>query len=201
MTLLDDNLLIRFTSVNWEQRKLGKLAKFSKGKGYTKGDLIKEGSPIILYGRLYTNFQTIITDVDTYVDAQENSILSEGREVVVPSSGETSEDIARAAVVDNEDIILGGDLNIIKPSEKIESTFLALTISNGEAKKELMKKAQGNSVVHLYNADLKEVKLFYPDFEEQTKIGNFFKQLDETITLQGKQLYILDKYRIILSLS
>ncbi|MDT2814544.1 restriction endonuclease subunit S [Vagococcus carniphilus] len=182
-------------SDDWEQRKLGELAKFSKGKGYTKGDLIKEGSPIILYGRLYTNFQTIITDVDTYVDAQENSILSEGREVVVPSSGETSEDIARATVVDNEDIILGGDLNIIKPSEKIESTFLALTISNGEAKKELMKKAQGNSVVHLYNADLKEVKLFYPDFEEQTKIGNFFKQLDDTITLQERELDLLKEQK------
>ena len=172
---------------DWEERKLGELAKFSKGKGYTKGDLIEDGEPIILYGQLYTKYQTIITDVDTYVDVQENSILSEGSEVIVPSSGETSEDIARAAVVDNKGVVLGGDLNIIKPSKKLVSSFLALTISNGKAQKELMKKAQGNSVVHLYNTDLKEVKLFYPDNLEQNKIGNFFKQLDDTIALHQRE--------------
>ena len=176
---------------DWEERKLGELAKFSKGKGYTKGDLIEDGEPIILYGQLYTKYQTIITDVDTYVDMQENSILSEGSEVIVPSSGETSEDIARAAVVDNKGVVLGGDLNIIKPSKKLVSSFLALTISNGKAQKELMKKAQGNSVVHLYNTDLKEVKLFYPDNLEQNKIGNFFKQLDDTIALHQRKLDLL----------
>lgn len=176
---------------DWEQRKLNRLAKFSKGKGYTKGDLLEEGDPIILYGRLYTNYQTRIMDVDTYVNSQENSILSEGGEVIVPSSGETSEDIARASVVVNNGIILGGDLNIIKPSKIIEPSFLALTISNGESQKELMKKAQGNSVVHLYNSDLKKVKIFYPNFEEQIRIGNLFNQLDETITLQDRELELL----------
>ena len=157
--------------------------------------LIEDGEPIILYGQLYTKYQTIITDVDTYVDVQENSILSEGSEVIVPSSGETSEDIARAAVVDNKGVVLGGDLNIIKPSKKLVSSFLALTISNGKAQKELMKKAQGNSVVHLYNTDLKEVKLFYPDNLEQNKIGNFFKQLDDTIALHQSKLDLLKEQK------
>ena len=40
---------------DWEQRKLGDIAEFSKGSGYSKGDLIESGTPIILYGRLYTN--------------------------------------------------------------------------------------------------------------------------------------------------
>ena len=189
--------IIRFKGYtdDWEQCKLNRLAKFSKGKGYTKGDLLEEGDPIILYGRLYTNYQTRIMDVDTYVNSQENSILSEGGEVIVPSSGETSEDIARASVVVNNGIILGGDLNIIKPSKIIEPSFLALTISNGESQKELMKKAQGNSVVHLYNSDLKKVKIFYPNFEEQIRIGNLFNQLDETITLQERKLDLLKEQK------
>ena len=37
---------------DWEQRKLNDVAKFSKGNGYSKGDLIEAGTPIILYGRL-----------------------------------------------------------------------------------------------------------------------------------------------------
>ena len=37
----------------WEQRKLNDVAEFSKGNGYSKGDLTESGTPIILYGRLY----------------------------------------------------------------------------------------------------------------------------------------------------
>lgn len=32
----------------WEQRKLGELASFSKGYGYSKNDLMESGNPIIL---------------------------------------------------------------------------------------------------------------------------------------------------------
>lgn len=173
---------------DWEQRKLGELASFSKGAGYTKGDLLATGKPIILYGRLYTKYETVIENVDTFVDEKEKSVLSAGNEVIVPASGETSEDISRASVVAKPGIILGGDLNIVKPNTEIDSSFLALTISNGRQQKELSKKAQGKSVVHLHNSDLKEVDLVYPQKEEQSKIGTFFKQLDDAIALHQHKL-------------
>ncbi|MGL6057704.1 MAG: hypothetical protein ACRC17_05255 [Culicoidibacterales bacterium] len=105
-------------SGDWEQRKLGELAEFSKGSGYTKSDLKEQGCPIILYGRLYTKYETIISEVDTYADINEKSVMSSGGEVLVPSSGETSEAISRASVVLKQGVILGGDLNIIKPNKK-----------------------------------------------------------------------------------
>ena len=43
---------------------------FSKGSGYSKGDLKDSGTPIILYGRLYTNYETEICNIDTFVDTQ-----------------------------------------------------------------------------------------------------------------------------------
>ena len=85
-------------------------------------------------------------------------------------------------------IILGGDLNIVKPNTEIDASFLALTISNGRQQKELSKKAQGKSVVHLHNSDLKEVNLVFPQKEEQTEIGHFFRQLDATITLHQEAI-------------
>ena len=179
----------------WEERKLKTLASFSKGKGYTKNDLLEDGHKIILYGSLYTKYQTIISNVDTYADLKESSILSSGIEVIIPSSGETSEDIARASAIEEQGVILGGDLNIITPMNSLNSIFLALTISNGEQKKELMKRAQGNSVVHLYNSDLKVITIFYPSIEEQAKIGHFFKQLDKTITLQEQALSKLQQLK------
>ena len=81
------------------------IASFSKGHGYAKGDLIDDGTPIILYGRLYTKYETSIREVDTFVKAKSNSIYSKGGEVIVPASGETSEDIARAATVENAGIL------------------------------------------------------------------------------------------------
>ena len=81
----------------WEQRKLGELVQFSKGIGYSKSDLKKTGVPIILYGRLYTDYETVISEVDTFTEAKAGSVYSRGGEVVVPASGETAEDIAIAS--------------------------------------------------------------------------------------------------------
>ncbi|HGI1209610.1 TPA: restriction endonuclease subunit S, partial [Streptococcus pyogenes] len=173
----------------------GELASFSKGNGYTKNDLVEFGEPIILYGRLYTKYETVIEKVDTFVNKKDKSIISEGSEVIVPASGESSEDISRASVVGKSGIILGGDLNIIKPVNYIDSIFLALTISNGSQQKEMSKRAQGKSVVHLHNSDLKQVNLLYPKLEEQQKIGSFFKQLDITIALHQRKLDLLKEQK------
>ena len=172
----------------WVQRKLGEVAEFSKGNGYSKGDLIDKGNPIILYGRLYTNYETLIENVDAFTKMKENSVLSQGGEVIIPSSGETAEDISRASVVAKAGIILGGDLNIVKPDSTIYPTFLAIIISNGNQQKELSKRAQGKSVVHISNSDLKEVVLQLPSIIEQIAINNFFRTLDDTITLYKRKL-------------
>lgn len=172
----------------WDKNKLENLAIFSKGKGYSKKDLTDIGHQLILYGRLYTNYETVIQNVDTYTIKQENSMLSKGREVIVPSSGETKEDIARASAILEPDIIIGGDLNVIIPSKELDSVFLALNISNGLCQSELIKRAQGSSVVHLYNEDLISVTLHFPSVKEQQKIGEFFKVLDERIANQERKI-------------
>ena len=172
----------------WEQRKLGDIATFSKGNGYSKSDLAPSGEPIILYGRLYTNYETTIRNVDTFVELKDKSVISQGGEVIVPASGETAEDISRASVVKNQGIIIGGDLNVIKVNHLLNPTFLALTISNGEQQKELSKRAQGKSVVHLHNSDLQEVNLTFPMLTEQKEISNLFEKMDSVITLHQRKL-------------
>ena len=171
----------------WEQRELRTAATFSKGSGYSKNDLKENGTPIILYGRLYTKYETVISEVDTFVDVQPNSVYSTGHEVIVPASGETAEDISRASFVAKSGILLGGDLNIIVPDDYINPVFLALTISNGNQQKELSKRAQGKSVVHIHNSDLENVVLLYPSYEEQEKIGEYFSKLDTLITLHQRK--------------
>lgn len=180
---------------DWEQRKLGELATFNKGAGYSKSDLKASGTQIILYGRLYTKYETVIKQVDTFVDSRPGSVYSEGGEVIVPASGETAEDIAIASVVEKPGILLGGDLNIIHPIRNLDSTFLAISISNGEPHKEMAKRAQGKSVVHLHNDDLSQIKFRYPSIEEQSKISKFFSNLDNLITLHQRKSDQLKKLK------
>lgn len=182
----------------WELRKLREVANFSKGNGYSKKDLVEEGSPIILYGRLYTRYETVISEIDTFVSDEENrsnTVFSEGGEVLVPASGESALDIARASVVSEKGIVLGGDLNIIRIISEISPIFLALTISNGKTQKELSKRAQGKSVVHLQNSDLKEVEFMVPTLPEQKAIGTFFSTLDRQITLHQRKLDTLKEQK------
>jgi type I restriction enzyme S subunit len=175
-------------SGEWEESILGALASFSKGKGYSRNDLRNTGTPIILYGSLYTDYRTVITKVNTFVKGKADSHYSSGNEVIVPSSGETKEDIARASAVKKPGIILGGDLNVIRPNAGLDSIFLALSISSGTRKKQLSEKATGASVVHLYKDDLQELNLVYPTKQEQSHISAFFQSLEKAIVFQHDKL-------------
>ena len=176
-----------YKSHSWEQRKAVDIADYSKGNGYSKSDLTENGTPIILYGRLYTKYQFAIDEVDTFATPKDGSIYSQGNEVIIPASGETAEDIARASAVEKSGILLGGDLNILRPFNFINPLFLALTISNGEPQKELAKKAQGKSVVHIHNSDIQEVTVSFPTRAEQDRIVAVFRSLDNLITLHQRE--------------
>ena len=189
MTKKSDAPAIRFKGFSdaWEQRKAIDIADYSKGNGYSKGDLSDAGTPIILYGRLYTKYQFAISEVDTFAVPRNGAVYSQGNEVIVPASGETAEDIARASAVEKSGVLLGGDLNILRPFDFINPLFLALAISNGEPQKELAKKAQGKSVVHIHNTDIQEVTIAYPSRTEQDRIVSVFRQLDHLITLHQRK--------------
>lgn len=171
----------------WEEKNAAILADYSKGNGYSKSDLTKTGIPIILYGRLYTKYEFVINDVDTFTIPKRGSVYSQGNEVIIPASGETAEDIARAAAIEKPGILLGGDLNILRPFDFINPLFLALAISNGKPQKDLIKKAQGKSVVHIHNSDIQGIILTYPSKIEQNRIVEVFRNLDRLIALEQQK--------------
>ncbi|NBC56891.1 MAG: restriction endonuclease subunit S [Bacteroidetes bacterium] len=182
---------------SWESKKLGDHAKFSKGKGISKKDIIPNGSNYcIRYGELYTEYNEII-NIDKIVSKtnvlKEKSILSKKNDVIIPSSGETQIDIATASCVLDSDIILGGDLNIIR--SRFDGVFLAYYLNN-KKKLDIARLAQGNSVVHLYNKNLSSLNLNIPCIKEQQKIASFLSQVDKKIDLltqKGEQLELYKK--------
>ena len=171
----------------WEQRKLGELCTISKGHGYSKADIRDAGTPLILYGRLYTQYESRIENVDTFAVEQEGSLLSKGNEVIVPASGETAEDIAVASSVRRSGIIFGGDLNVVTPVSKLDPDYIALAITYSKAHDDLAKRAQGKSVVHVHGNDIAEVEIPYPSESEQKRISTVVLGLDSLITLHQRK--------------
>lgn len=171
----------------WEQRKLGEIASFSKGSGYSKADIRESGIPLFLYGRMYTQYETRVDSVDTFAAPRPGTLYSKGTEIVVPASGESAEDIARASAITREGIALGGDLNVVYPQRMVTPLFLAYGLSHGSSQKLLAQKAQGKTVVHIHASDLKGLGIAFPDVTEQQAIGTFFSSLDDLITLHQRK--------------
>lgn len=193
MTKNDDKRVpaLRFKGFNddWAQRKLKNLVSFSKGKGYTKNDLLSNGTPILLYGMLYTNYLERYSNFFTYAKANLKSVYSTKHEVVMPDSGETSVDIARASWVDKPGVILGGGLIILKPKDIIFPGFLAYSLTYGKNHKDIASKAQGKSVVHIHSKDLANLKFFFPkNIVTQRKICNLLEEVNTYISLQQRKL-------------
>lgn len=184
-------------SGEWEEYRLKDIANFSKGKSISKGDLSEEGVSCILYGELYTRYGALIKEIYSKTDL-DTSKLKKGEEnqVLIPSSGETAIDIATASTIDtNQEVYIGGDLNIIDPKTNFDGCFISLSI-NGVNKLNLAKYAQGKSVVHLYNNDIKGLYMKFPQgSKEQKKISDFFSKLDRQIELEEKKLALLEEQK------
>ena len=180
----------------WKLQKLGNLAQFSKGKSLSKKDLNINGNPCILYGELYTKYGAILNKVYSKTSTQNDSLVfSKRNQILIPSSGETDIDIATATAIDTDvKIAIGGDLNIITPINS-DGRFISLYI-NGKGKYNLAKYAQGKSVVHLYNSDIKKLNFYLPtNMAEQKKIGDFFSKLDRQIELEEEKLELLEQQK------
>ena len=174
----------------WEETTLGKISEITKGSGISKDQLSEQGSPCILYGELYTKYKSeIIDEVYSRTELDSSSLVkSKANDVIIPCSGETAIDISTARCVPFNNILLGGDLNIIRLKHD-DGGFFAYQL-NGARKKDIARVAQGVSVVHLYGENLKHIRVYHPAIEEQKKITRLLSLIDERIATQNK---IIDK--------
>lgn len=80
---------------NWKEVRLGDCVEFRKGKGLKKDDLLDKGNyPCIHYGELFTKYNGVIDKTISYTDnPPSNPVVSEGEEVLLPTSGETPDGI------------------------------------------------------------------------------------------------------------
>ena len=181
----------------WKKCKLGDVANLTKGVGISKGQKSSKGNPCILYGELYTTYKSeMITDIvsKTNIDSA-NLAKSKYNDVIIPASGETAIDISTARCVQYNDVLLGGDLNIIRLNDGNDGSFFSYQL-NGVRKRDIAKVAQGVSVVHLYGETLKTIKVNSPELAEQNKISSLLCLIDQRISTQNK---IIEDFKKLMS--
>jgi type I restriction enzyme S subunit len=175
------------TFPEWEEVTLGDIAEFSRGKGLTKKDVFKKGKrKCLLYGQLQVRYGTVIKNVTGMTDVElKNPVLSKSGDVLI--SGTISAGLAKASCIKEDGVIIGGDINILRPKEGIDGEFLARAI-NANTKK-FKRFLEGSVILHLKNENIKEVSIRIPkSIEEQRKIAAALAAYDEMIAVKTAKL-------------
>ena len=180
--------------VQWQCDTIGNLGFFIKGAPLSKADISETGTPFILYGELYTTYHEVITSVvrktEAVVEQVHHSMVGD---VLIPTSGETSEEISTASCVMLPGVILAGDLNIFR-STKIDGRIMSY-ILNHIVNGNIARVAQGKSVVHVQASEISKIKISYPDPETQIRIIKILEAISNRIESCENELNHLAKMR------
>ena len=182
------------SGVTWTTAKIGDLGNFIKGAPLSKADISPDGTPFILYGELYTTYNEVITSIVRKTNAKVDEIYySKIGDVIIPTSGETPEEISTASCVMQKDVILAGDLNIFR-GNILDGRILSY-ILNHIVNAEIARVAQGKSVVHVQASEISKIEISYPDADAQKKMISMFEAVAEKIICAEKQLEALSDLR------
>ncbi|WP_413981581.1 restriction endonuclease subunit S (plasmid) [Leuconostoc mesenteroides] len=187
---------IRFNGYSdaWEERKLGTIYDFGKGKGLPLDSFIYSSkNPAIAYGHLYTKYSEVISEV--FWSSNDNGVLSKDNDLLFPGSSTVPNGTAQANAITLNNVKLGGDIIIGRPKEGVGvlSTFMSYQVNSQRQK--LFPITVGTTITHMYGKDISKLNFFMTDYSEQEKIGSFFKQLDDTIALHQRKLDLLKEQK------
>ena len=184
----------RIKNVKWTTSTIGDIGSFIKGAPLSKADISSDGTPFILYGELYTTYNEVITTVVRKTQASvDKQYYSQIGDVIIPTSGETPEEISTASCVMLPDIILAGDLNIYRCTQ-VDGRIMSY-ILNHVVNDRIARVAQGKSIVHVQSAEISKIKITYPDQLFQKKIIAILAAITERIEQNVRELELLQDQR------
>lgn len=165
----------------WEETEIGKIGSFTKGALLSKADISDVGTPLVLYGELYTTYSEVAYEIERKTEAiVDKKYYSKIGDVVIPTSGESPEEISTATCIMVPNVILAGDLDIFR-STVLDGRIMSY-ILNHQVKNKIATIAQGKSIVHIHAKELSKIIIKFPvDIEEQQKIADCLSSLDEVI--------------------
>ena len=180
----------------WEQRKLGDMGSTFNGlSGKTKDDFGHGEAKFITYMNVFSNPIADLTMTESIeIDKKQKSVKA--GDVFFTTSSETPDEVGMSSVMpeDADNIYLNSFCFGYRPTEKFDLNYLAYVLRADSFRKEMTFLAQGISRYNISKNKVMEVCIPVPTIEEQTKVGRYFRNLDNLITLHQH------KYDTLLSL-
>ncbi|OTN79295.1 hypothetical protein A5828_001791 [Enterococcus faecium] len=179
---------------DWEERKLGEVTvKIGSGKTPKGGSAVysEKGIPLLRSQNIYNdrvNFNDIVYITKGIDDSMANSHVLKD-DVLLNITGAS---IGRSAVYSKEHLAnVNQHVCIIRPGKNVNPFFIQLNITSPKGQKEIELNQAGGGREGLNFQQIARMTFFFPNKEEQAKIGTFFKQLDDTIALHQRKLDLL----------
>ena len=195
--------VLRFKDTNgkdypaWEQHKLGDLGHTYGGlSGKSKQDFGHGDARFVTYMNVFSNPIGDPCMVDSIEIDDRQSRVRKG-DVLFTTSSETPDEVGMSCVwpSDSENLYLNSFCFGYRPTTKINSNFLASLLRSPSVREKIIFLAQGISRYNISKNKVMEISIPLPSEEEQSQIGDFFTQLDKTITLHQRKLEALKKLK------
>ena len=179
----------------WEVKRLGEVCDFLKGKGLPKKEITPAGSVLCVhYGELFTDYGEIIRRVKSFTNGDNNYVLSEVDDVLMPTSDVTPNGLAKASCIKQSSVVLGGDILVIRLNkELVFGEYLSRLIRFRE--QEVFRYVSGTTVFHLYPDSISKLRVLLPRLPEQQKIADCLASLDDLIRTGEAQLVALKDHQ------
>lgn len=168
----------------WRAAKLSELGELVKARGGSKEDESVDGVPVVRYGEIYTRHDTTIRSFYSFVrpELASNYTKIQTGDVLFAGSGETLEDIGRAAVyLGNDEAHASGDIVILRPNRHVDPLFLGYAANARSAVEQKMRLGQGGAIFHIHADQLAQMSVSMPTLAEQKKIAAILSSIDEAI--------------------
>ena len=183
LTSIDEMVKSQFIEMfggnQYKQAELDTLAKdWQKGQAFKKDNLMDDGKyKCIHYGELFTKYGPIIDSVLSSTD--DNMIKgSKKGDILFPASDVTPVGLARCSALMLDDVLLGGDIIVLRPQAGIIPEYLSWAINM--QKDQLLKRVTGSVVRHMSAKGLKSVTVPIPPKEIQQHFISIVKLADKS---------------------
>lgn len=192
------NLLIVFTLIGvWEHRKVEELGDTFTGlTGKTKEDFGHGDATFVTYINVFNNPITDLKMTESVeIDTKQNQV--EYGDIFFTTSSETPEEVGMSSVW------LGNEANVYlnsfcfgyRPVTELAPYYMAFMLRSPNVRKKFMFLAQGISRYNISKNRVMDIEIPVPNIDEQRKVGQFFKDIDDLITLHQRKLDQLKKLK------
>ena len=156
--------------------------------GKTKEDFGHGDAKFITYMNVFSNPVANLDMTESVeIDSKQNCVKA--GDVFFTTSSETPEEVGMSSVMpENADnIYLNSFCFGYRPTEKFDLNYLAYVLRTESFRKEMTFLAQGISRYNISKNKVMEVEIPIPSLDEQSRVGQYFKNLDTLITLHQRK--------------